>query len=112
MFEAVELKRDIQLFKTNVQHQQLEAALQSLDSVKNRFAFLKEFVADNAEFAADLNEQADKLEQIEVAIRIAHTKTAKLRDPVKLVLEIGKIEAVAMTHAAKFALISRTERHV
>jgi hypothetical protein len=112
MFEAIEVKREIALLKSNVHRQELEAALQSLDTVKNRFALLKEFVSDNATFAADIRDQSDKLEQIEAAIRTARTKADKLRDPVKLVLEIGKIEAVAMSHAAKFALTSRTESHV
>lgn len=112
MFEAIEVKREIALLKSNVIRQELEAALQSLDTVRGRFAFLKEIAADNAAVVVDTQAQMGELDRIESVIRTAQTKATKPRDRVKLVTDIGKIEAVAMAHAAKFALTSRTESHV
>lgn len=112
MFEAAELKREIQLFKANVQRQELESALQSLDTVKGRLAFLKETVADNSGIVKVLQDQSFRLGQIEAVLRASHIKSGKLPDPVRLVIDISGMEDVIMSYAAKFALSSRTESHV
>jgi hypothetical protein len=112
LFESMEVKREIALLKSNVIRKELEAALQTLDTVRARFAFLKEVAAEDAAIAASIEAQMVGLDRIENTLRTAQSQNAPLRDPVKLVGEIGRIEGVAMSHAAKFALTSRTESHV
>gem|GEM_PF-6772409 len=111
MFEAGEVKREIAQFKSNVEKELLEAALQSLETVRNRFILLKELLSKEADKRSELDEQLAELDRIERLLRETLKSKKKLQDPVQIVMEIGKVQHVASRYTARFALNARMDSH-
>lgn len=111
MFEASEVKREIAQLKTNVEKGLLEAALQSLETVRNRFILLKELLSNAVDMQSELDAQLVDLDRVERLLREALSSGQALQDPVQTVMEIGKMQRIAISYTARFALDARTDGH-
>lgn len=111
LFEIGELKREILLLKTNIEAKSLDAALQSLDAVRNRLGLLSELVKISDVSSADFATHSAMLDETESTLRKAKAAGVDLPDSVQMVLNIGIMQRAIADRAAKLSLQSRTASH-
>lgn len=106
LFEIGELKRELVLLKSNIETKSLDAALQSLDAVRNRLGLLSELVKAGGSSPTGFEKHALMLDDVEGTLRKAKATNADLPDAIQMVLNIGIMQRSIGDQAAKLSLQS------